>query len=173
MFASLVVVPCLKGDTLTRSSHEEINGKVSYTSDDFSITARYSNGARTTTFNRKEVLSIEFNDRDFNSGSPPKDISVFDGRSLTTKDASREVTAASDENKRKKSQTLQDHKSVHHSVMASNDYNPSDDVISLRDNTRIVGRLVKIEDGQVTLQTKSEDKKVSSKQVTSVLVSHN
>ncbi len=171
-FLSLAFIQVGYADTLTLRDNAEINGTVRYVDDAFLITARYAGGPEKWTFDRREVLSVEFNKRDFNSGPPPKDISIFVGRAGATKDASREDTDS--KKAERKEQPVRDGKSNSgHSVFASDTYNPTDDVIWLRNKTRVAGRLVRIDDRQLVFQSASKDKSLESAQVVRILVAPN
>jgi len=90
------------------------------------------------------------------------------------RDASRdkEQTKDADEYGKRKQRGSEGKAAPTHSVLKSND-NPSDDVIWLRNKTRLAGRLIKIENGVLTVQTNSKDKNLDSGQVATVLIAPN
>src|SRR5690348_5363213 len=79
-------------NTVTLRNNAEINCVVSYQDGTFTFVARYATGSKTFKFDRAEVRTIEINQRDFNPGEPPKDISIFDQRSADTRNASQDVS---------------------------------------------------------------------------------
>jgi hypothetical protein len=166
IITSFSLAPFACADTLTLRNNAEINGQVRYADGAFSITARYSAGSPLTrTFDRKEVLTLEFNQRDFNSGPPPKDISVFIGRESATNNAAYEV---SDKPETAAHPTAQGQPSGQ-SPLASV-HSPSDDVIRLRNKKELSGRLVKIENGKLTLQSGKKSNSLDSGRVAAVVV---
>src|ERR1700719_4052857 len=78
---------CGWADTVTLRSNAEINGSVSYEGGAFSISAKYKSGTKISKFDRAEVRTVEINARNFNPGEPPKDISIFEDRTASTRDA--------------------------------------------------------------------------------------
>jgi hypothetical protein len=174
LLASTMLEPFLHADTLTLRSNAEINGSVHYIDGAFSVTARYQNDRQTKTitrtYDREEIQTLEFNNRDFNSKEPPTDISIFAGRPSATLDASatqqHKNSGATGQRDKSKSPTS--------SVLAADESNPSmDDVILLRNKTRLAGRLVKIENGQVVFHSGSKDKSFDAAQVATILIAPN
>jgi len=166
----------LHADTLTLRNNTEINGWVSYSDDAFSVVARYSSGKQNRTYGRGEVRTLEFNQRDFNSGAPPKDISVFEGRKTATQSAAHDMSAQAHQvgkNASAESSAANSHSSsVGHSVLAG-DENPTADVIWLRSKQKLTGRLMEVKNGKLTFQVDKKDKNLQSGDVAGVLVAPN
>jgi hypothetical protein len=153
----------------------EINGAVQYDHDAFTITGRFKSGTRTITYDRKEVLSIEINARDVNSGEPPINISMFDQGSGTTRNGSKETQDVKSNNAN--SQVPEEKsapKSGNSSVWsaAKND-EASGDVIYLRDKTKLLGRVLLIQKGFITIQTGHATNRVEEQKVLTVLIAPN
>jgi hypothetical protein len=170
-----LLAPFLQADTVTLRNNAEINGRVDYADGAFSVTARYGSGTHTTTFDRAEVRTLEFNERDFNSGAPPTDISILKGQTASaTRDASHDVTKHKDGKPQESSAEQSGNSSPpKHSVLGPGEYNPSDDVIWLRNKTNLACRIIRIVNGQVTFRVDSKDRSLDSRQVAIVLVSFN
>jgi len=168
---SCLLISVLRADTLTLRNNSEINGRVSYSDGAFTVAARYKAGSQTRTFDKLEVRVLELNKRDFNPGAPPKEVSIFDERASATKDASHD-TSQKKPPKANSDSTMHDHSSSRHSVFAG-DYDPTADVIWLRNKTKLVGRLVKIENGQITFQSGKKDKSLQSGEVATVAIAPN
>ncbi len=165
------MTPFVCADTLTLRNNAEINGRVRYADSAFSVAARYSTGSsQTRTFDRKEVLTLEFNQRDLNPGPPPTDISVFAERKSDTKDAAHPIA---DTGKSEDSPNPNGTKRARgaFTTLASDDHSPSDDVIWLRNKKKLAGRLVKIESGKITVQSGKKRKSLDSGEVATVLIS--
>lgn len=153
-------IPHLRADTLTLRSNEEINGQVQYENDAFTIIAGYRAGDRKVTFDRREVLTVEINSRNFNPGEPPKNISILEARSTATKDAS--APAAEHKEPTPTAEPDAHGQPAHNSTQSVRDADEFDrattDVLWLRDKTRVLGRLVRIKNGRVTVKTNGDNK---------------
>lgn len=165
----MLLVAWVRADTLTLRNNAELNGQVRYQDDAFRVTARYHSGTKTKTFHRAEVRTIEINGRDFNSGEPPTDISVFGDRSTATRDASQSLSVRK---KKDKSLTEADQvKHPAHTVLTNDEPNPSTtDVIWLKDKQELTGRLVSIENGQLTFANGKTSKKFNLRSIAAILV---
>ena len=157
-------------DTMTLRNNAEVNGRITYQNDAFTVTSRYRGGSKTFKFDRAEVRTIEINRRDFNAGEPPKDISIFDERSSSEKNASQEQRKVSGST----TDAVARATPSQHQVLASGDFNPStDDVIWLRNKTKLTGRLLSIESGHLLIKQGKKEKQVQMPEVTTVLVAPN
>lgn len=171
LWSVLLFVLCSSADTLTRRSNAEINGLITFSGDEFTVVARYRSVSKTLFVDRADVKTVEVNTRDFNSGEPPHDISIMREHSPVTRDASREKKRASSKG------SYADSKSgrAKHSVINSENFNPStDDVIILRSpKGSVTGRLISIENGQVTVEKGNARKSVPLQDVATILVAPN
>jgi hypothetical protein len=168
---SLFLTSSLWADTLTLRNHSEINGHVQYADGTFSVEAKYSKGPKTWAFDRTEVLTLEFNDRDFNTGAPPSDISVFAAHTSILHNASN---GSEPEHGRETNAHNKAPNSLGHPVLSNERYNPStEDIIWLRDKSKLAGRLVRIEANHLTIQTQGKGKKLEAGKVTTILIAPN
>ncbi len=171
VFAVALLVPSLQADTLTLRSNVEINGRVEYEEDAFTITARYHNGDRKRTYDRKEVLTLEISSRDFNPGEPPKEIGVTEARSGATRDASRAVAASGQSGSNGATEKQSQRASARRSVLGSDDFDrATTDVVWLRDQTNAKGRLVSLKNGHLTIKGREGIREIDLQNVATVLV---
>ena len=165
--------PCgMRADTITLRSNAEINGRVQYENDEFTIAARYHDGERSITFDRREILTVEINSRQFNAGEPPKNISVLEARSTGTRDASRDNTGGSGTRSDSRLEKRRQHPAGKTQSTMSPDSvdRAKTDVVWLRNQTKLLGRLVSLRKGQLTIKSGQEDKNVDVQEVLTVLV---
>ncbi len=161
------------GDTLTLRDNSEINGRTSYQDGTFSVTARFRSGAKVITIDRAEVQTVEINSRDFNSGEPPKDVSIFYEKRVSTRDASAQQSSLSAKRKRQ-AKLSTGSEGATHSILEGSDFNPStDDVLWLRNSSRMTGRLVSINNGEVRLEGVKKDSKLQLGDVVKILIAPN
>lgn len=166
-----MIAGTLRGDTLTLRSNAEMNGSVEYGDDAFTITANYQNGMRKVTFDRREILTVEINTRDFNPGKPPKQISVTEARSEATKDASRSQSGRGESSSGKPHEEHQSDKSLKGSVADAEDVDrATTDVVWLHDHTKIPGRLISLKEGRLTIKCHDVIREVDVQNVSTVLV---
>jgi hypothetical protein len=162
-------------DTVTLRNNVEINGAVEYERDAFTITGRFKGGKKTLTYDRRQVLSIEINARDVNPGEPPISVSMFKQDSGIVRDGSKEAAnntganaAAQYPNANGKGQPA-----------AGSIWSPtksdgiSGDVIVLRDKTKIVGRIILIQKGSITIQNGNASNRLEEERVATVLIAPN
>jgi hypothetical protein len=166
-----ILSPVLRADTLTLRSNIEINGRVEYENDSFTITAKYKNENKKFTFDRREVRSLEISTRDFNPGQPPLRVSTFEPRAGNTRDASREASAnvQGAENTAANKRGSQSRKSI---FDPEKDF-AAGDVILLRDKTKVVGRIMLIQKGYISIQTANGGKQLEEQKAATVLVAPN
>ena len=75
----VLVSPSLKADTLTRSSKQAVNGKVTYMPEQFTIEAKFKDGVtKSYYFKREQVMSVEINKNYMNQGPPPDWINKYE-----------------------------------------------------------------------------------------------
>ena len=159
--------PIAYADTLTLRSNIEINGLVQYENDAFALAAKYKTGGRTYTFDRREVKSVEINNRAYNPGEPPTSVSTFDPKVASAKDAAQQLSAGKGHTAIKKRESGSSKVSV---FVTGKDDLATSDVIWLTDKTKLVGRVLLIQNEHVTIQTRSGQKQVEEQKVVSVLV---
>jgi hypothetical protein len=118
------------------------------------------------------VRTVEINARDFNPGEPPTDISIFEERSAATRDASHPETQRKNDKGSSNTPTQAKQSGpAGHTVLNFDESNPSTtDVIWFRNKTKLTGRLVRIEDGQLTIESGRDSKKFNLGDVATVLV---
>lgn len=169
---SLCLIPSLRADTLTLRDNAEINGRIRYAEGTFFVMARYRGSSRTLKFDRSEVLTLEFNDRDFNSSAPPKDLSVFSARTSGIQNASNGTNHAQKIRGKGEREGLASQK---HSPLSEDEFNPSvEDVIWFRNKSKVVGRLEKIENNRITFQDeKGNPKGLDAAKISTVLIAPN
>jgi hypothetical protein len=166
----MLLAPSVCADTLTLRSNAEINGQVQYDNNAFTITARYRESERTMKFDRKEILTLEINSRDFNPGEPPMNITMFDSRNTGTKDAGHPVHASGNPNKEQTAEEKLSSKPKR-SVIAPDDYDRmTTDVVLLQDKTKLIGRIARLQKGYLTIQNGSENKEVVTEKVAIVFL---
>jgi hypothetical protein len=163
----MLLQPSLWADTLTLRSNVEINGTVQYDNDAFTITARYAGGDQKVTYDRREVRTLEINSRNFNSGEPPTNISMFDKRITGTEDAAHTSSNPPKEKPVQKKRSG----AANPSIFAADDYDRmTTDVVLLQNKSRLVGRIALLQNGYLTIQNGSETKQLPAKQVAIVLL---
>ena len=164
--------PPLRADTLTLRSNIEINGQVQYANDAFTVTAKYNNGKKIFTFGRKEVQSLEINSRDFNPGEPPISVSTFDPRVANARDASLEAptTDKNRDSTKEKTGEKKQSGSSQSSVLGADTVLAANDLVWLKDKSKIVGRVTLIEKGAITIQIGNANKQIDEQKVVTVLV---
>jgi hypothetical protein len=171
------VTPFVRGDTLTLRSAEEINGKVQYENDAFTIVARYHGGDRTITFDRREVLTLEINSRDFNPGEPPKNITILKAGPPATRDASGPGEQHRESGRPVKADAHDKAAGTRtQSVQASDDFDrATTDVVWMRNQTKVLGRLLAIKNGRVRLKTDrdNKEKELDAEGVATLLIAPN
>jgi hypothetical protein len=168
----LLLALSARADTLTFRNNAELNGSVRFADDSFTVTARYAAGTKTTTFQRAEVRMLEINGRDFNPGEPPREVSVFKERAAATTDAAHpENRRGMERSPRPGSRPAEQSARAERSMFGSGDLNPSTtDVIWLRSKIKVEGRLVRIDDGELTVQSLRSTKKLKLIDVVTVLM---
>ncbi len=160
----------IRADTLTLRSNVEINGKVEYEKDHFSIAARFRSGTKTFVLDRKEVLSVEVNNRDFNSGEPPSNVSMFETRTAATQNASESGSEKSEESN-KKAAAASKGEGPKAQVLSPDNYDRSvSDVVLFRDKTRLIGRMTLMRKGVLMIQIGNASKQVGEDTVATLLV---
>jgi hypothetical protein len=165
----------IRADTVTLRNNVEINGAVEYVGDAFTITGRFKGGKKTLTYDRRQVLSIEINVRDFNPGEPPISVSMFKEGSGIVRDGSKEAAngagasaAAPYPNANSKG------KPAAESIWSSTKNDESlGDVIVLRDKTKIVGRVILIQNSYITIQNGRDSHRLQEEKVATVLIAPN
>ena len=150
-------------DTLTLRSNTEINGRVRFEKDTFSITAEYNSGEKTFKLDRREVKSLEINPREFNAGEPPLNVSVFDAFITKRKDASASGSPANDSAPVHETPTKQDDPSNKSIFASSTSDAGTSDIIWLKDKTKVLGRMTLIQKGYITLRIGKQDKQIDEK----------
>jgi len=163
-------------DTLTLQNNAEINGRTSYKNGTFKVIARYRSGTKTLKLDRADLRSLEVNARDFNPGEPPKDISIFVDHLTSTRNASDDSTEASGRQKAAAKAADKQGKStaVNHPVLGAESFNPStDDVLWLRTKSKLTGRLVSIESGNLTFESGKEERRFQLDEVATILIAPN
>jgi len=67
----LLVLPVSTyGDTITMKIGMEVNGRITYEETTFTVVAKFAGGQRTLTIKRENVVKVEINMTDYNSGTP-------------------------------------------------------------------------------------------------------
>ena len=161
---------------MTLQNNSEINGRTSYSDGTFRVVARYRSGAKTIKLDRAELRSIEVNSRDFNPGEPPKDISIFVDHSTSTRNASDDGSDASGHKRARSEMAAANDKSaaVNHPLLGDEGYNPStDDVLWLRTKSKLTGRLVSINNGNVRFEIGKESRLLPLEEVARILIAPN
>lgn len=172
LLVSILAADSAQADTLTLRNNAEINGKISYEHEDFVVRARYPGGTKTITFQRNEVRTLEVNGRDFNPAESPTDLSFFAARPTGTGEASRQEAVRKEQHGGARAPKQGKRSgSGGHSVLNFGGSNPSTtDVVWLRDNGEVRGRLVQIEAGQLTIETGRGTQELDLERVARVLV---
>ena len=161
-------------DTLTLRNNAELNGQVQYENDSFTISARFRAGNRTIAFNRKEVRSLELNSRDYNSGAPPPQLSNLDAQTSVIKDAARPDARASTGTSPQDASTKKNGAITPKSPLSSDQIDSAtQDTVCLRDQTKLVGRVKRIQKGSLVVQIGDKMKEVDALKVTTVLIAPN
>lgn len=170
LFVFTFIEAPLWADTLTLRNNAEINGSVQYMNDAFTITARYTSGDQTITYDRREVRTLEINSRNFNSGEPPTNISMFGKRVPGTEDAGHTEPAANVPRKEKPPQK-KGPGAANLSIFTTDNYDRMTmDVVLLKNKMRLVGRIASLQNGLLTIQGGNENEQISTQQVAKVLV---
>jgi hypothetical protein len=163
--------PTLRADTLTLRSNIEINGQVQYANDAFTITAKYKSDTKTFKFGRKEVQSLEINTRDFNPGEPPISVSTFDPQVARAHDASMDApTGKGAVSKSDKPVQKKQNGPATSTALGANNALATDDVVWLKDKSKLVGRVTLIDKGRIEIQIGTGNKQIEEQKAVTVLV---
>lgn len=167
MITTIVLLLCalnVRADTLTLRNNGELNGRVQYDNEAFTITAKYSDQSITLSFDRKEVMSVEFNSRESNPGKPHSDISVFEITKGNTHDAS-------DEQKHRPMPRNKATQAANDKVAIFEDKSShSDDVLWFKDHSRLNGRIVQLRNGILLLNQQGKSVEIKVQQIATILV---
>lgn len=159
-----------RADTLTLRSNAEINGKVEYEKGHFSIAARFKKGTKNFKFDRKDVLSVEINNLDFNSGELPSDVSIFETRMASTQNASGSSNGKSQESN-KQATAASKGEGPKTQVLSPENYDRSlSDVVLLRDKSKLIGRMTLMQKGVLMIQIENATKQVGEDTVATLLI---
>ncbi len=163
-----------RADTLTLRNNSELNGRVQYENDSFTISAQFGTGTRTYTFNRKEVRSVELNPLESNSGAPPPQFTNLDAQTTKTKDAMSPSTRRDAANPTQNSSKNKNGTATAKSPLSTDEFDSAtNDTVCLRDQTRVVGRVTLIQKGSLLIQIGNKVKPINVRQVAAVLIAPN
>lgn len=158
LLVGLLLLPtAVSCDTLTLSDYQSLNGRVSYSAGEFTVSAIFTGGVKEIySIPRTEVKSLEINQTDFNPGAPPFSLS---GRISTRK------SAPIQENPKVPFPPVTRPPQFPPILPAQSEYR---DVVTLNSGEQEIGTLTEIERKAIALKIKNKIKRFARREVHSV-----